>query len=404
MYIAKLGRRTTYTDFDLAGTPTRSGTFPFQMTVLSGSRTQTQDFTFTVMEDGLSIVPLTLRMPRVGAIYSETLSVNSSITRTVLWNVSEGTLPPGMLLREVTGELTGTPTTAGTYTFTITASDGSGRRGTQTYSLVIEGTEAPGVRILAHDALTNGRVGQAYPEQTYRAEGGNGAYAWSLSGNTPPGLSLDPLTGVLRGTPTTAGTYNFYINANGFNMPGVRDQLAVQLIVKARLGTGSAETESAMPTSMTPDEARQKEVVAKQTELTPRQKALWQTFERRWTTVRSRIHSTVARASTNLNKAPFNTLQQSKQIADFTLSLEDLNDEIASYQLLSQAEMQARIQQADKRMTNLGLLIRDTSKTWTTRDKTTALQIRNDLINTRSSLNLALQAFITFRRATPLQK
>ncbi|MBI5684382.1 MAG: hypothetical protein HZC54_04820, partial [Verrucomicrobia bacterium] len=46
--------------------------------------------------------------------------------------------------------------------------------------------------------------------QTLQAVGGVGAYTWSWSGNMPPGVSLSA-GGVLSGTPTAMGIYNFTI-------------------------------------------------------------------------------------------------------------------------------------------------------------------------------------------------
>jgi len=49
--------------------------------------------------------------------------------------------------------------------------------------------------------------------QTLQAIGGAGSYAWSWSGNTPPGMSLSA-AGVLSGRPTVVGTYNFTIRVS----------------------------------------------------------------------------------------------------------------------------------------------------------------------------------------------
>jgi hypothetical protein len=59
--------------------------------------------------------------------------------------------------------------------------------------------------------LNGGTTGVAYSE-TISAQGGTAAYTYSvLSGSLPPGLTLNPSTGVISGTPTTVGTYPFYI-------------------------------------------------------------------------------------------------------------------------------------------------------------------------------------------------
>ena len=53
--------------------------------------------------------------------------------------------------------------------------------------------------------LTAGKVGVPYSFSLI-ANGGITPYTWSINfGTLPPGLSLNPLTGVISGVPTTAG-------------------------------------------------------------------------------------------------------------------------------------------------------------------------------------------------------
>ncbi len=51
--------------------------------------------------------------------------------------------------------------------------------------------------------LPDGVVGQPYIF-TLIATGGDGNYVWKLNSPLPDGLILNPLTGVISGTPTTA--------------------------------------------------------------------------------------------------------------------------------------------------------------------------------------------------------
>ena len=59
--------------------------------------------------------------------------------------------------------------------------------------------------------LACGTVGVAYSEQLYAA-GGTTPYTWSISsGALPTGTSINSSTGLISGTPTVAGTYNFTV-------------------------------------------------------------------------------------------------------------------------------------------------------------------------------------------------
>jgi len=84
------------------------------------------------------------------------------------------------------GVLSGTPTAAGTYSFTVMASDTLGATASESYTVTI----GPPLSITT-TALGNGDVGTAYA-QTIGATGGSGSYTFSQTGGTlPTGLKAD---------------------------------------------------------------------------------------------------------------------------------------------------------------------------------------------------------------------
>jgi large repetitive protein len=132
------------------------------------------------------------------------------------WSVASGSLPPGLALTNPYGpsdnnsELSGTPTTAGTYTFTMRVADFDGQQATQQFSLTVD----PPLQINPA-TMPAGTVGVAYSHDL-PAQGGAPPYSWSVVNNInelPPGLTLDTtapdFNNVLAGTPTKAGTFSF---------------------------------------------------------------------------------------------------------------------------------------------------------------------------------------------------
>ena len=114
--------------------------------------------------------------------------------------LSSGTLPSGVTLNVSTGVLSGTPNAAGTFNFTLSATDANGCVGTRTYAVVMT---CPTLAITP-TTLTTGTVGTAF-SQTLSASGGASPYgSWTVtSGTLPAGRTLSS-AGVISGTPTAS--------------------------------------------------------------------------------------------------------------------------------------------------------------------------------------------------------
>lgn len=163
------------------------------------SQSATATFTLTVNASPITITTTTVPNAVVGTAYSNTL-VASGGSGGLVWSVSAGALPTGLTLSS-TGTLAGTPTATGLYSFTAQVKDSVGTTDTQVYSVNVASPLT-----ITTTSLPNAQVGQAY-SATLHASGGTSPYTWFIgSGTLPAGLTLNASTGVISGTPTTAGT------------------------------------------------------------------------------------------------------------------------------------------------------------------------------------------------------
>ena len=116
-----------------------------------------------------------------------------------------------MVVDVATGGLSGTPTVAGTFNFTLTVSDSTpspAAQASRSYTLTI----AAPVIVVAPTALPAATRGTVY-SQTLSASGGTAPYTYAVSaGNVPAGLTLAS-NGTLSGTATVEGSFNFTVTA-----------------------------------------------------------------------------------------------------------------------------------------------------------------------------------------------
>ncbi|CAM4355540.1 putative Ig domain-containing protein [Stenotrophomonas lactitubi] len=198
----------------LSGTPTTQGSYTFGIRVAdsstgTGSYAEVKSVTLQVVAPPTIVInPATVPGATVAVAYSQTFSASGG-TAQYGFAITAGALPAGMSLNTSTGALTGTPTAAGTFNFTVTATDANSFTGSNAYTLVV----APPVIVIAPTTLAGGTVGAAY-SQSFSASGGIASYSYAITaGALPAGVTLNGSSGVISGTPSAGGTFNFTVTA-----------------------------------------------------------------------------------------------------------------------------------------------------------------------------------------------
>jgi large repetitive protein len=190
----------------LSGSPSDAGTANFVIQVAdSASVKTTKPFSLTIAVLPSITTASPLPSGTVGVAYSQALSASGG-TQPYTWSIASGALPGGLALSSG-GVISGTPNSAVAATLTVQVADSLMQTATKSFSLTIA---PPPLSITSASPLPVGTVGVAY-SQTLTASGGAPPYTWSTaSGTLPAGLTLSA-SGVLSGTPSTAGTSNFTI-------------------------------------------------------------------------------------------------------------------------------------------------------------------------------------------------
>ncbi len=202
---------------EITGAPINTGAFDFTVKVTDAKRKSVStNASIRITSDPLSITTSSLPSAKAGVPFNTEITSSGGILPVNFSLKSGDNLPPGLTLGK--GRILGTPSAAGSFTFTITAEDSntaSKSKNEQTYSLEIQ---SYGMEIAPEPALISGKVKEPL-SVAFNATGGEPPYKWSTTSDLPRGLSINASTGVLAGTPSELKTGTIMIrvsDATGF--------------------------------------------------------------------------------------------------------------------------------------------------------------------------------------------
>jgi hypothetical protein len=159
--------------------------------------------------------------------YSSALAASGGVAP-YTYSLASGSLPGGLALDPSTGDITGTPTGAGTFNYHAEVTDSSGATAISKCTLKI--AKPVSIDCPKHNT---GAVGEPF-SQAIPTYNGVPPYTYAIiSGSLPPGLTLNSTTGVISGVPTQAG--NFFYVAQVTDSLGGTFQLKCEIKIKGSI-------------------------------------------------------------------------------------------------------------------------------------------------------------------------
>ncbi|MBQ9433359.1 MAG: putative Ig domain-containing protein, partial [Synergistaceae bacterium] len=246
----------------LEGIPNTAGTYTFTLRVID-SRNVYADHQVTMkinnpyeaddmVISGDLAASLKINEKYNGQKYNSQVHVKGNNTGNPEWSIVSGSLPPGLSLIQsgyvkLLGHpvyLEGIPNTAGTYTFTLRATDNRNAYVDRQFTVKINGTpyDADDMSITGNFA-SEIQINAKHSSDIY-IQGCTGTPRWSVvDGTLPPGLSLRPLDSAvyIEGIPNTGGTYTFTLRATDSRNAYAERQFSVMVTGEASSAPAKAE-------------------------------------------------------------------------------------------------------------------------------------------------------------------
>ncbi len=225
----------------ISGTPTTTTGSPFSVTVTVTDSTGakgTAAFTWTVSPQGANTITVTnpgSQTSTVGTAVSLQIKATDSAAGQTLTYAATG-LPVGLTINTATGLISGTPTTSGgSTTVNVTVSDSTGAKTTITFVWTVnpQGTNTVTVTNPGNQTGTVGTAASLQIKATDSAAGQTLTYSATL----PAGLAISSSTGLISGTPTTAGTSSVTVTVT--DTTGAKGTATFTWVISTGTGSGA---------------------------------------------------------------------------------------------------------------------------------------------------------------------
>lgn len=226
---------------EIYGIPMTQGGYSFTVNVNDGNgHSASQPLSLTINASSQPLQVMTVFLPNAtnGTFYSQPLQATGG-QAPYSWSLApySTALPPNLTLAP-SGVLSGTPATSGTFSFYARVTDSAANTADSATPIQLTLMNPP--LQITNTTLPRGTVGAAYTQQL-GAVGGQPPYSWYLaagSASLPPGVSLNS-GGLISGTPTTNGTFNFLVQAYDSILGYATQPLAILIVGKPVLDAPS---------------------------------------------------------------------------------------------------------------------------------------------------------------------